>query len=244
MRLKLIGCHVLSREVCDAIVHCPHRVDPEFLPAGLHCDGSKKMRARVQQAIDGAEGGGYDAVLLCYALCGGGLAGVVARDTRLVLPRGHDCITLLMGGRDQYSDCFTHNSGVFYRTTGWLEHGDEMTEQYLGQADEGDLDTLIERYGEDAGRYLYEELTAYRRLYTGLTFISSGLEPDGSFLASARQEAATKGWTFSCIEGDLRLFKRLLAGDWADDFLVVPPGHKIVATYDQAIVAAVPVAGG
>lgn len=242
MRLKLIGCQLLQRELCDAVLRSPHLVDAEFLPAGLHDRGAKAMRARVQGAIDAAEAGRYDAVALGYALCGNGLAGIAARGTRLVLPRAHDCITLLLGGRARYAERFAHNSGVFYRSVGWVERAAEMTEQFIGQQSESDLDSLIERYGEEAGRYLYQELTAYRRCYSELAFIGTGLEPDGGFLESARREAAEKGWTFSCIDGDLSLFRRLLAGDWGDDFLIVPPAHRIAASYDEAIVSAQPAA--
>jgi hypothetical protein len=238
--LKLIGCQLLGRELSDAIVRSPHLVDMELLPAGLHNRGAKIMRATIQQAIDAADAGRYEAVVLGYALCGNGLAGIVARGARLVLPRAHDCITLLLGARDRYNACFARNCGVYYRSTGWVERADEMTEQLLGQSDEADLDTLIQRYGEDAGRYLHEQLTAYRRSYNELAFIHTGLEPDGRFLRSARREAGEKGWTFSEITGDLGLFHRLLAGEWDDDFLIVPPGHRIVATYDEAVVAARP----
>jgi hypothetical protein len=240
VRLKLIGCHLLARELCDAVVRSPHLVDVELLAAGLHNDGARAMRTRIQRAIDATEAGRYDAVVLGYALCGGGLAGIVARDARLVLPRAHDCITLLLGGRGRYNDCFARNSGVYYRSTGWVERADEMAEQYLGMANESDLDTLIDRYGEDNGRYLYQQLTAYRRSYSELAFISTGLEPDDRFLASARREAGEKGWTFARINGDLALFRRLLSGAWDDDFLIVPPSYRITATYDEAIVAAQP----
>lgn len=237
MRLKLIGCQLLGREWSDAVVRSPHLVDLELLPAGLHNVGAKAMRARIQQAIDGAEAGHYDAVVLGYALCGCGLAGVVARGTRLVLPRGHDCITLLMGGRERYTENFMRNSGTYYRSAGWVERNEEMTEQFLGMPNEADLDTLIERYGEDGGRYLYEELTKYRKSYSALAFIRTGLEPDERFFNSAQQEAAEKNWTFSEIEGNLSLFRRLLAGAWDEDFLIVPPGHSIIATYNSSIVA-------
>jgi hypothetical protein len=50
-----------------------------------------------------------------------------------------------------------------------------------------------------------------------------------------------KGWTFDELPGDLRLFEKLLAGDWAEpDFLIVQPGQKIVPTFDETIVKAVP----
>ena len=39
MRLKLISCEVLYREMCAAISRAPHEVDVEFLPKGLHDEG-------------------------------------------------------------------------------------------------------------------------------------------------------------------------------------------------------------
>ena len=96
MRLLLIGCSVLIRELSDAIVHSPHLIDAQYLAAGLHDSGAKAMRLRIQQAIDAADPSHYDAIVLGYALCGNGLAGLRARAVQLVLPRAHDCITLLM----------------------------------------------------------------------------------------------------------------------------------------------------
>ena len=48
MRLLLIGCGLLVRELSDAIVHSPHLVDAKFLPAGLHDSGAKPMRESVK----------------------------------------------------------------------------------------------------------------------------------------------------------------------------------------------------
>ena len=52
MRILLIGCEVLIRELCDAIVRSPHVVDARFLTKGLHDRGARVMREGVQAAID------------------------------------------------------------------------------------------------------------------------------------------------------------------------------------------------
>src|SRR6202000_2644156 len=101
MRLMLIGCGLLLRELSDAIVRSPHLVDARFLPAGLHDTGAKSMRQRLQQEIDTIETSDYDSIVLGYALCGMGMAGLRAPSIPLVLPRAHDCITLLMGSRNK-----------------------------------------------------------------------------------------------------------------------------------------------
>jgi hypothetical protein len=232
VRLKLISCEVLYREMCAVAARSPHQVDIEFLPKGLHDLGGPAMRARLQEATDHVDATQYDAVLLGYALCGNGVAGLVSRTLPLVIPRAHDCIALLMGGRDRYRSYFENHPGAFFRSTGWLERG-----QDLDQATLYTLETLVARYGEDNGRFLFEQFNGYQRNYRQLAYIATGLEPDGSFEQQAREEAARRGWQFETIRGDLRLLERLVAGDWDEtDFLVVPPGMRVRPTYDDGII--------
>jgi len=239
MHLLLIGCEVILRELCDAIARSPHMVDTRFLAKGLHDLGGKTMRAQIQEAIDAVEPGKYDAIALGYGLCGSGLAGITARTTPLVIARAHDCITLLLGSREAFSTHFTENPGVYYRSPGWLERGAELVPLARGQTGYGaSLDELIEQYGEDNGRFLYEEFSRYKRNYSQLTYIETGLEPDRRFEDGARAEADQKGWSFATVRGDLGLFRRLLAGDWNDDFLVVAPGQRIVMSNDDRVVVA------
>jgi hypothetical protein len=143
-----------------------------------------------------------------------------------------------MGGRDRYQSYFENHPGVFFRSTGWLERGEDLEQATLNT-----LEALMARYGEDNGRYLFDEFNRYQRNYRQLAYIATGLEPDGSFEQRAREEADRRGWQFETLRGDLRLFERLVAGDWDEaDFLVVPPGWRVKATYDGGIVDKEPVA--
>jgi hypothetical protein len=66
-----------------------------------------------------------------------------------------------------------------------------------------------------------------------------GVEPDDRFERQTREEAARRGWAFEKVRGDLSLIERLLDARWdAEDFLVVPPGWRVVARYDDGIIAA------
>lgn len=240
MRLKLISCEVLFREMCAELARSPHQVDVEFMPKGLHDLGGKGMAQDLQKRIDAVPAGQYDAILLGYGLCGNGLHGIEARDTMLVLPRAHDCIALLMGSREQYQRYFDEHPGTYYRSTGWLERGkglQQLTHNTVGM-DVSETD-LISKYGEDNGRYLYEQLTRYRSTYQRLTFIETGLEADARFEEEARWEAAERGWTFEKLAGNLILVRRLIQGDWkGSDFLITQPGQRIAASYDPSIVRA------
>jgi hypothetical protein len=240
MRLKLISCEVLFRETCDAVARSPHQVDIEFLPKGLHDLGSGEMRGELQAAVGRTDPALYGAILLGYGLCGNGLNGLRALAIPLVIPRAHDCIALLFGSRQKYREYFEQNPGTYFRSTGWLERGQGLVQ--LAQQRTGigaKLEELIAKYGEENGRYLYDELYRYQSAYRRLTYIETGLEPDGGFAARAREEAGEKGWAFSCVRGDLTVFQRLVRGDWDPaDFLVVEPGWEIAARYDDDVVAA------
>jgi hypothetical protein len=242
MRLLLIGCGLLLRELSDAIVRSPHLIDATFLSAGLHDTGAKSMRRRLQEQIDAADTSQYDAIVLGYALCGTGLAGLTAPAIPLVMPLAHDCITLLMGSREKYADYFKANTGVYFRSVAWVERGREMHDQLGANGLSQDRDALIAKYGEDAGQFLYEEATRYRKSYRKLTYIRTGSQFDDRCAEQAQAEANEKNWTYEEMSGDVSLFRRLLAGDWQADFLIVPPGHEIVATYDDEIVKAIAVA--
>src|SRR5208282_6040086 len=115
MRLKLIACQVLTREMNAVVARSPHVIDAEILPMGLH-DLGASMRPQLQQRIDAADEDGHDAILLGYALCGRGTEGLHAGKTQLILPRAHDCIGLLMGSRDRFQTYFGAHPGVYFRS--------------------------------------------------------------------------------------------------------------------------------
>jgi hypothetical protein len=220
----------------------------EFLPKGLHDLGAEPMCARLQEALDRVDPGRYDAVLMGYALCNNGLAGLLSRELTLVVPRAHDCITLFLGSRERYASYFMANPGVYFQTTGWMERGQadgeltQLTIQHKAGMDAEYAD-LVAKYGEDNAKFLYETLCDQTRNYSQFTFIEMGVEPNASFEESARAQAEERGWRFAKERGDLGLLRRLVDGEWdSPDFLVVPPGHRIIADYTDLILSAEKVA--
>ncbi len=189
------------------------------------------MRDTLQQHIDEAGPSQPDAIVLAYALCGNGTVGLEARSVPLVLPRAHDCITLFLGSRDRYREYFDSHPGVYFQTSGWIERGNGPPE-YSREA-------IAEQYGEGNADYLLAQLGEKTKNYHQFTYIRMGIAPDEMFEAQSRTAAAARDWKFESIAGDISLLRRLVDGIWsAAEFLVVPPGQRLAATWDNRIVEA------
>ena len=246
MRLKLIACEIFYRELCAAIARSANLVDVEFLPKGLHDVGQEGMSRRLKEVVGRVDQSQYDAVVFGYALCSNGLVGLAAREIPLVVPRAHDCITLFLGGKERYLDYFQSHPGVYFKTSGWIERGDGLA-QLQGESTEhlsgmnSTFEELAAKYGEDNARFLHEQLGDMTRNYTGLTFIEMGIEPDDRFEQQTRRDAAERGLKFEKLAGDMTLIQDLLDGRWDEDrFLVVPPGCRVAASFDERIIKTQP----
>ncbi|MDR1479982.1 MAG: DUF1638 domain-containing protein [Planctomycetaceae bacterium] len=240
MRLKLIACEILFREINFVVKNSPHEVEVEFLAKGLHDLGKEGMFGKLFEAVNGFEVDGYDAILLGYGLCSGGVVGLRAGRVPIIIPRAHDCITLFMGDRWRYLEYFSANNGVYFQTTGWIERGGELT-QKLPDSVAVKLginltkNELRERYGKEKAEYLHEQLSSLKH-YTKTTFIETGVEPDNSFEDFAKTDAQKRNMKFEKIKGDLSLLKKLVNGDWNDDeFLIIKPNQQIAFSYDDNI---------
>jgi hypothetical protein len=247
VRLKLIACEIFYRELCAAVARSVNQVDLEFLPKGLHDIGQPGMTSRLQEVLGQVDASIYEAVVFGYGLCSNGLLGLAARDIPLVFPRAHDCITLFLGGKERYLDYFQSHPGVYFQTTGWIERGDNISQhnpdsiaQKSGMVQS--YDDLVARYGEDNAKFLWEQLCNMTRNYSGIAFIEMGIEPDDRFERRARQRADEQGWKYEKLQGSMALIQDLVDGRWdIDRFLVVPPGHRVAASYDDNVIKVEPI---
>lgn len=246
MRLKLLACEIFYREFCSVIATSANQIDVEFLPKGLHDAGREVMSEKLRQALAAVDQENYDAVLMGYGLCSNGLVGLKAGPVPLVIPRAHDCITLFLGGKERYLDYFYAHTGAYFKTSGWIERGNALKQ--LGpqsiQEQSGmnqSYDDLVEKYGADNAKFLWEQLCEMTRNYGRLTFIEMGVEPNDSFERCAQEFAKERDWIYEKVAGDMTLIRRLVDGPWDEDqFLVVPPGHQVSTSFDDNIIQAEP----
>lgn len=215
MQKEAYFCAARSKNVIDIVL----------MEQGLHNEPNK-LRSEVQKALDRTcdiQERPYDASLLGYGLCSNGIVGLSAK-IPVVVPRGHDCITLLLGSKENYQEYFDSHRGVYWFSPGWIETNTQPGKERY----EHTLKEYIQKYGEDNAGYLMEMEQNWMKEYKWATYI------DWDFANSEEDKKYTKrcaeflGWNYDELKGNPGLIQQLIDGDWnEDDFLVLRPGEKI-----------------
>jgi len=259
MRLKLIACKALCRELSWLSALSENNIDITYVRQGYH-NAPEVLRRNLQQEIDSVESGkdphtndlggngdgvtplnkaDFDAILIGYGLCSNGIVGLHSRSHTLVIPRGHDCITFFLGSKERYMEYFRGLPGCYWYTASWIENADmpceaqeaRMREYYLEKGyDEEDLD------------FFMEEMNGWTKTYKNAAYIKMPFYDKADYRRFTKEAADFFHWDYHEIDGDLSLLERFLAGNWdPEDFLVVPPGYEVVASNDAGVISCRPV---
>jgi hypothetical protein len=236
-RLQLIVCKVLQREAYFCAARSPSVVDIVLMEQGLH-DEPDRLRREVQKALERThdiQGRSYDASLLGYGLCSNGVVGLTA-PIPLVIPRAHDCITLLLGSKERYKEYFDSHRGVYWYSPGWIESGKQPSRERYERLLEG----YERKYGRDNAQYLMEVEQTWIKEYKWAVFVDWGLVDAEVYKAYTRRCADFLGWGYDELRGDPGLMQRFVDGLWSEEeFLTVEPGRRIAENVtDRGIIKA------
>jgi hypothetical protein len=213
-RRRVIACATVIEEMQP---HLPADVPYEVLDFGLHLrpqDLKRTLQAQIDEASRHAE-----VILLGYGLCSLAVVGLRATTATLVVSRSDDCIAIFLGSCDAYQQQARQAPGTYYLTKGWIEVGDSPFSEH---------EKLVEKYGEAKAMRMMK-LTL--KNYTRLAFINTGDYHLESYRDYARRNSEKFGLRYEEIDGSPALVKKLIAGPWDDEFVVVRPGETI--TYEM-----------
>jgi len=235
MRLKLIACDVLMRETCLLIAKSPHIFDVEFTEKNSHTY-SDNLRKIIQDKIDHCEDKNYDAILLGYGLCGNSTIDLESRDTKIVIPRVHDCCTLFLGSKKNFERYFKNNPSQPFSSPGYMERSDSLFHDGLVG---GDMETdpiylgYVEKWGEENARYIYETMYGTKAHYKKLVYIEIPETRNPGYAELCRKRAEESEMEFVVLEGSLDLLRNLIDGNWQEEnFLILNPGQRSKGIYD------------
>ena len=240
MRLKVIACRLLQRELCHLAATASPTLELDFAPLDFH-DEPEKGAPRLQHLVDAVPADAYEAILIGFGLCEKMLVGLTARHTQLVIPRAHDCLTFFLGSRARYLKVFFEDPGTYYYTSGWLEknelNGDGQALQRVGDPAMPGYGHYVAKYGEETARALMETMTRWMKNYHRGLYIAFDFLDHLPLRDKVRRICEHKGWDYAETPGDLGLLQRWLDGRWdPDDFLIVPPGRRVVPTLTDGII--------
>jgi len=225
MRLQFITCKVMQREAYYCAARSKNVVDVVLMEQGLHNEPDR-LRTEVLKALENTrdvQRRPYDASLLGYGLCSNGIVGLSA-EIPIVVPRGHDCITLLLGSKDKYQEYFDSHRGVYWYSPGWIESDEQPSKDRYERL----LKEYKEKYGDDNAQYLMEVEQNWIKEYSWATFIDWGLTDSGEYKNYTKRCAEFLHWNYEELRGSPALMQKLIDGDWHEsEFLIVKPGQKI-----------------
>jgi hypothetical protein len=241
-----VGCGILTREVVQICAELDTIIDLRFVPAGFH-EQPQVLNRILQAEIDRIEEWMaiqrkssygrqcYQAILLGFGLCQKAVVGLHSQSLPLVIPRAHDCITLLLGSQEGYQTCFSQNPNQYWYSSGWIERmlppGPER-EKHLCQH-------YLEKFGSENAEFLMNEEKKWQDKYQLATFIDTKLAYSSYYRKLTQDAASSLNWDFQELQGNLQLIRDLLAGIWDEKrFAVVQPGAVINASYDDQIITA------
>ena len=242
MKLYCLACDALARIVYLCAAQSPHIVNVDLMRLGLHSDPDD-LRSRLQKRVDAVNADEYDAIVMAYGLCGKATAGLKAATLPIVIPRAHDCITLFLGSRERYQEQFEQKTGTYWYTKDYIERANSSGTALSLGSDMGVnihevYDEYVEKYGKDNADYLMEVMGAWQSHYQRAAFIDLGIGDSSNVENHAKNEAQRRGWTFERVAGDIILIRRLLNGDWENDFLTLEPGKTLAMSYDEGVIKA------
>ena len=241
----LISCELFRTELNYLLPDCPNELEITFPDRDLHVKPGL-LRIALQKEIDRIEEAAAvpgakvpEAILLLFGLCSNAVAGLHSRRIPLVIPRAHDCTTLLMGSKEAYQDYFSRVQGTYYFSHGWMEFGVTSIEDNIARKRQEYMDKYED--DEDTVEYLVEMERSFLASYHCLTCIRWPGLPNEAMEREAKRIAGENGWDYLTYDGSETLMADLLAGNWDEDrFLVVPPGSAVQPSYDEGVVTAVP----
>lgn len=236
MKLALISCAVLNRDINYCIYNSKNVVHSFWLEQGLHdipktlhellCEKIKEIEKLNENFSDDKK---FDAILIGYGLCSNSILNIEAINLPLVIPKCDDCIALFLGSQKKYLELFNSHKGIYWFNKTWVEHAFIPSEENYKKL----YDKYVIEFDEDNAEFLIEQETSFTRNYENTFFIKSAIYDDYEEREFIKGNAKYFNWKYKEIDSDISLLKKFIDGDWDENFLICEKGYKIAPDYSE-----------
>lgn len=216
MRTAFIGCRTIEEEVESILKKeninftCKYYVE-----SGLH-NSTQRLRAAIKEQLEKIMAGSIDRLLLCFGLCGNVVDGMKTGDYETILPRADDCITMLLGSKEERQRLDGEEMS-YYLTRGWLKGEANLHREYLG---------ACKLYGKEMADEIYAQIF---QGYRSVSILDTGRDDYELFKEEGREIARCFGLCPRYIKADLSWLSDYLRQDKEkllkqNKIVVYPPG--------------------
>lgn len=208
MDTLILACNTIKDELELAAAESGNPHPFLWIESGLHLV-PESLRRRLQEELDKIDG--VKRVVLGFGFCGNAVVGIKTGNFELVLPKADDCITLLLGSKEERERC-SSKGGVYFLTKGWLEGEVNIWKEYH---------SVVARFGPERADRIYKIMLAHYK-YLGL--IDTGAYDLPALIPHVREISSVLKLDLLVLKGADSYLKRLLTGPWDnEDFITIPP---------------------
>lgn len=219
MKTVILACNTIRDEIEKAAAETNCTYPIYWVESGLHLR-PESLRQRIQEELERLDHA--DRVLLGFGFCGHAVAGLVSGDHELIIPKVDDCISLLLGSKENRDRC-CEAGGTYFLTKGWLEGELNIWKEYQA---------VLARFGEERTERIYRRMLAH---YQYLGLIDTGAYEISVMLPTVTEIAAKLNLQARVLPGSDLYLKKLLSGPWDEgDFAIIPPHTRIELSHLDA----------
>lgn len=200
----LIACGMQQDEIEKKKTECKSCVPVIYMKRGMH-ENPRVLHEILQREINRHQD--CDEILMTYGLCGLATEKLVSENTRLILPRFHDCIHQLMENKVDVNS--------LYLTRCWTLDEKSILKQ---------CEHILEEYGQEMGK---EILGCIYGSYERITVIDTDSYNLIPVIQNAKKAAEMLNLSVRTLPSRALVIEKLLQGAWDEDFIILQPGEPV-----------------
>lgn len=209
MKNLLVVCETIKYELQKVQKDIEYTGDIIWINSNLHNDPDL-LRSELQKVINNNID--YKNVLFGYGNCGNALVGLKAVNSRLIIPKTADCISMLLHNHNNTNDI---RKDTYFFTRGWIEGEKSLVAEY---------EHCVSRYGEKKSKIIFNDMLKH---YKNLMFIDLDAYDIDEYVNISRDLAEKVNLILTIEKGDLTLIEKLLSQIWDDDFCIIEKGDEV-----------------